>query len=728
MCNSFLNENNMDSLGFFTDILRQGLFYFLGLTIGFLGFSIPCSSQVYELPRYISSGSKFEERTLNYKLSQNLSGIELNVVISDGLVITGGDMILGGKDEFFGMQTYAVGTSDDFLWPDGIIPYKEPDINHPCRKEILSAINEFNQKTNICFVKHTNQKKFISFGQKDCNALVGYHENLGYTTVNVSPSCGCKAVHELGHVAGLFHEHQSPKRDENITILEQNIPKEVLTKNFKKAGYQIPTTSYDLASVMHYAPKIILNNQEVEIFKCKSGPCASYVGYTKNLSKNDIAGINYLYPFKRNCDEKKFPTLFLFDLSGSMAESGASGKPKIEEARQAAKSTLQTIRSNNQQGVSQEVGIQTFAGMCVSDPTAPIDPGFTSDLNSVAANIDLIGVPGGGTPLAEAVEASKSKLLGYMASYSLSSARLIILSDGQATCQPVRPADVYAFGQAGQVSVTLSSQSQASPSNPLVRYFTVGFNIAPGSPAERDLQYLAQISGGKYLNAQNQFELTRAFQKFNRLYVPKPEPALPDVPADALAAFNRGLSGIYNEQFLDALTACRDFTRLQQEDCNGVYNLALMLEANERYKSAVESYERYLLLCPDAGDQAFVQKLIGDLKLDYTAFLEFNRKVVESDMAYLKLHFQKIQNGESIALAYEFIAFINEKRSYYQLLPELLEIDDRNFRANAREVFLGLENCAKMIKRNPRTWDRDASTTLSPTYLFMERLLKSFKP
>jgi len=421
-----------------------------------------------------------------------------------------------------------------------------------------------------------------------------------------------------------------------------------------------------------------------------------------------------------------FPTLFLFDLSGSMNELGNSNKPKIEEAKAAARSTLQTIQNNNRQGVVQEVGIKAFAGGCVADPTVFVTNGFLTRLGEVETAIDRIGMPGGGTPLAEAIESSSRELEEYVRQNDRKQAKLIILSDGEATCAKIRPDDVYAFGQNGRLTRTITANQQANSTNTPIKYYTIGFNIAPGSPAERDLQYLAQVSGGKYLNAQNQFQLTRAFQRFNRVYAPKPAPALSDIPTVSEAVFDRGVASIYEGDFPEGLEQCSSYVELHAEDCHGVFNLALMLEANEYYKLAIAKYEKYLQLCPGASDQAWVRRQIETLEKDYQAYLEFNRKVVISDMEYLNLHFKKIQNGESMTLATEFIAFLKEKWSYYKNLPAILEIDTRIFEVNAAAVFRGLKSCADIIQRNPEKWDRDATPVLSRTYLNMERLLKTF--
>lgn len=429
--------------------------------------------------------------------------------------------------------------------------------------------------------------------------------------------------------------------------------------------------------------------------------------------------------FREKLFEKNLAaTLFLFDLSGSMNEAGSSGAPKIIEAQSAARNTLSNMAQNGQGAV---VGLTTFSGDCVENPLRPSEVSFTKNLKEVETLVNSLPLPSGSTPLPQAIKASEIRFAKYLGQIGLKQGRLIILSDGQSTCGAIRPDDVYAFGQNGKSVHTVPGNTMGSAGPVAVKYFTIGFNIAPGSAAERDLQYLAQISGGKYLHAQNQFELTRAFQKFSRVYIPKPTPSKSSLPGEIADVFQKGLSFISNEAYADALVKYQEYNVQQADDCNGVYNLALMKEANELYKSAASHYEKYLTLCPDATDKDFVLKQIENLKKDYASYLDFNRLIITSDMAYLDYHFQKIQNGQSIALAKEFIGFINEKWSYYKNLADIIEIDTRPFKINAQEVFRGLNDCVDAIKRDPQNWDRNATPVLSRTYINMERLLTTLK-
>jgi tetratricopeptide (TPR) repeat protein len=432
-------------------------------------------------------------------------------------------------------------------------------------------------------------------------------------------------------------------------------------------------------------------------------------------------------PLRAQSDTSSFAevssTLFLFDLSGSMNSAGAGASvSKLQQAKESAKQNLKSLKINYP-NLTNEVAVLGFSGGCSADPTITIS-GFDRDLSRVETRIDAMRA-GGGTPLAEAIAAAQCKFANHLSQNQQGKGKLIILSDGQTSCQPIRPRGVYNSGALGQQISTVNAQScnVGGYLSLTIKYYTIGFNIIPGSAAERDLQYLAQISGGKYLNVQSQTQLERAFWKFNRVFIPKENPALDDLPEASNNRFRIGVEEIKAESFEQALSTYNEFVQQHAGDCHGVYNLALMQEATDQYKPAIDNYRLYLSLCPNANDRAFVERQIQFLEAEYKHFLEFQKQVVMSDLEFLRLHFQKIQHGQSVALADEFKGFLKEKGDFYVKLPSLMGRGDRPFKRSSQEVAGGLNNCAQTIDRNPKAWDRDASPVISMTYLNLERLI-----
>lgn len=416
-------------------------------------------------------------------------------------------------------------------------------------------------------------------------------------------------------------------------------------------------------------------------------------------------------------------TLFLFDMSGSMSDHGGGTIPKMEQAKAAGRSTLQSMQ-NSGPGIVNEVAVYGFEGGCREDPTTEIFR-FGTDLNAAEASLARMQ-PGGGTPLGKAIRAAECKLADHLSANGQTDGKFILLSDGQGTCGNIRPGGVYNSAplQTSRYTIPAGQCGTATANTPLgVKYYTVGLNIPPGSAAERDLQYLSQLSGGKYLNVQNQTQLTRAFRKFNRIYQPKEQPALLNLPPSTVASFRAGVQEIKREEFADALPIYEAFAQENPTDCHGAYNLALTAEANDYFKLAMENYRRYLSLCPQASDQAFVQQQITFLEEEYSDFVAFQKQVVESDLAFLKLHFERIQNGQSVALAMEFRGFLQEKGDYYSKLPRLIDKEDRFFVNQTEDITQALERCSTLIRRKPETWDRDAIPIISLTYLNLQDLL-----
>ncbi|WP_340200858.1 vWA domain-containing protein [Ascidiimonas sp. W6] len=423
-------------------------------------------------------------------------------------------------------------------------------------------------------------------------------------------------------------------------------------------------------------------------------------------------------------------TLFLIDRSGSMASKGTSGKPKIEEAKLAATNSIRSF--NNQDNALQEVGVLSFSGGCSNTPTASQKLVFNTNMQQAQQRINAIRAPGGGTPLREAVDEVTSRLRNYVISNgSNTPPKLIVLSDGIASCQKIRPAGVYATGNFNSSNETSYSnfntnKSLQSEIPVIVKYYTIGFAIKAGSEAERDLQYLAESSGGKYLNAQNEYELTRAFQKFYRVYTPKEIPAQENLDSQSAALFKKGVLQIKAENYESGLSSFKTFHISTQKDFNAVFNLALMYDANNYHLAAIKMYEKYLVLHINAPDKDWVLKQIDYLKKDREIYLNYILQVLKSDLSYLELHFKKIQNGESLALAEEFKGFIKEKGNFYKVLPSQLQLAKKQLEINCKEISRALRKCSKLIKQDSKNWDKNASPILSMTYLNLERLIENF--
>ncbi len=491
----------------------------------------------------------------------------------------------------------------------------------------------------------------------------------------------------------------------------------------------------------------------------------SFVTYDPKKELKHISGLSNPISLVKDSIINKSSTIFLIDKSGSMAAKGESGKPKWEEAKESVLNATSSILKGYRE--SQQVAFLTFSGGCVEDPTKQQTLKFSSDYTQVKRQLSALGNPGGGTPLQEAVTSTEKRLQYYSANYGDGDvSKLIVLSDGVATCGQIRPKDIYATGhtvitiasaptqntaggntKTGQKNMVKSYSAAAKQSTPNinsikkrvkgatqmpnsfmgnsipVKYFTIGFDIKPGSPAERDLQYLAGKTGGKYINTQNEFELTRAVTKFFKLYDPKPRSSLTNLNFEKGHQFLSGVEAIKEEKYRKAQQLFENFCAENPEDYNALFNLALMYEANDFHLQAIEKLEQYLNLRPNAEDKAWVLAQIQLLQNDMLQFFDYTRKVLKADLEYLELHFKKIQNGESMALAYEFMGFIQEKEFYYKDLPSKMGIEGKAEQSLCNTIESDLRTCAKYIKKDPENWDKNAASPLSLIFFNLETLI-----
>lgn len=157
----------------------------------------------------------------------------------------------------------------DHYWPQGVVCYSYGSAFTATQQGVFaSAMNEYHTKTAVRFVTLDECKtqyptacggckqsfQIVSgSGANDCFATLGYAPN---SRMDLNFGSGCfngdggfrVAVHELGHVIGLIHEHTHPNREvvvlrSDLTLSPDNYMKE-------KNG---ATTAYDSGSVMHYS-------------------------------------------------------------------------------------------------------------------------------------------------------------------------------------------------------------------------------------------------------------------------------------------------------------------------------------------------------------------------------------------------------------------------------------------------------------------------------------------
>jgi len=151
-------------------------------------------------------------------------------------------------------NTFAAVQGLNLRWTNAVIPYvidcsleNLPDAVDAIKKSMA----EWEAKTCIRFVKHTNEKyKLTFFRDTHCWGNVGM---TSYTRISVGYGCEYQNVmtHEIGHVVGFYHEQNRKDRDGYVDVHWENIGQ------FKDAFDIVKNTDslgvpYDYESIMHY--------------------------------------------------------------------------------------------------------------------------------------------------------------------------------------------------------------------------------------------------------------------------------------------------------------------------------------------------------------------------------------------------------------------------------------------------------------------------------------------
>lgn len=206
----------------------------------------------------------------------NLSGREDNCVVMatstspnqkvcfenvNGRAVVEGDLDIGSVADLRSgtpiRNAVALARGSFYRWPDKKIPYVL-DATLKDQQRVTDAIGYYHANTDFRFIVQTNETNYVRFkGGSGCiTSLLGAAD--GEKTVTLDGPCSYgNALHEIGHVLGLFHEQSREDRDNYIVVNFDNIitaPIDRRPQFNKQITFAQDIGEYDFESIMHYEP------------------------------------------------------------------------------------------------------------------------------------------------------------------------------------------------------------------------------------------------------------------------------------------------------------------------------------------------------------------------------------------------------------------------------------------------------------------------------------------
>jgi len=204
-------------------------------------------------------------------------------------------------------------------WPNNTVPYLI-SANYTTSEELMieNAMKTISFLSCIKFIKWDGKRKdYIHFHphkkRLGCWSYIGRQNKRQQLSLQKSTDkdCNCfcspgRAMHEIMHALGFYHEHARADRDQYIKIIKKNVRKGKHGNfNYQYDNESTRNYNYDYNSIMHYGPYYFSKNKrrkKATIVPLKPG---QKIGQRDMLSKTDCMKLNSQYNCFNLADEEQ---------------------------------------------------------------------------------------------------------------------------------------------------------------------------------------------------------------------------------------------------------------------------------------------------------------------------------------------------------------------------------------------------------------------------------------
>ena len=190
-----------------------------------------------------------------------------------------------------------------YRWQSSLIPYLIDSDSFPSgtteRTELDAAIQAWNSSTRLRLSPRDGELSYVVFttASSQCGSAVGRVGGRQEVRCDLSsPGFGFTSIlHEIGHAAGLWHEHSREDRDAFVKVHLENVVAAYLHNFDRHVIDGDDIGSYDYGSLMHYGPFAFAANSAKPTITAE----VPFGGAT-TLSQGDVSGVNGMYSGEPN--------------------------------------------------------------------------------------------------------------------------------------------------------------------------------------------------------------------------------------------------------------------------------------------------------------------------------------------------------------------------------------------------------------------------------------------